>query len=201
MKVMPRIVSIVSLICFAINIYFTGVGLSSYGSGIHNSVLCFFIGLMNRNIILSFSLSAIFFFLQFFIISKCRKTSEFAARFALDSMSQKMFDIDNKLNQGLINKSEEETLKEELKQEVNFISSMDGICRFLSGIAKGNILLVIINLIGGMLIQTVKYRSSFLQAFQNNVSITVGNIVIFTIPTIILAIVVSIILRKKYQKK
>ena len=133
-------------------------------------------------------ITVIFLTLQVLIISKggCR-VSEVNARFILTSMNQKFFDIDNKLNQGIIDKKEEEILKENVRKEIDYYSSMDGASKFLSGISKVNVFFTLVNLAGGILIQVVKLKTSIGIAIENSMFITVGNTVLFTLPVMVVS--------------
>ena len=110
-----------------------------------------------------------------------------SARFTLDRMIQKFFDIDNKLNQGIIDKREEEKLKENVRKEADYYSNMDGASKFLSGVSKANVFFILVNLAGGMLIQVFKLKTSIGIAIENSMFITVGNVVLFTLPVIVVS--------------
>ena len=102
-------------------------------------------------------------------------------------MNQKFFDIDNKLNQGIIDKKEEEILKENMRKEVDYYSNMDGASKFLSGVSKANVFFILLNLAGGILIHIVKLKTSIGIAIENSMFITVGNALLFTLPVMVVS--------------
>lgn len=106
----------------------------------------------------------------------------------MDSMNQKFFDIDNKLNQGIIDKKEEEILKGNVRKEVDYYSNMDGASRFLSGVSKANVFFTLVNFAGVMLIQVFKLKTSIGIAIENSMFITVGNVVLFTLPVMVVSL-------------
>ena len=186
---MPKLVLVFSLFSMALNISLTRISLTGYESGICVPLVGAISGIIGeKNYIIGGIITVIFLTLQVLIISKggCR-VSEVNARFILTSMNQKFFDIDNKLNQGIIDKKEEEILKENVRKEIDYYSSMDGASKFLSGISKVNVFFTLVNLAGGILIQVVKLKTSIGIAIENSMFITVGNTVLFTLPVMVVS--------------
>ena len=186
---MPKLVLMFSLFSMALNISLTRISLTGYESGISvplAGIISSTIG--GKNYIIGGIITVIFLTLQVLIISKggCR-VSEVNARFILTSMNQKFFDIDNKLNQGIIDKKEEEILKENLRKEIDYYSSMDGASKFLSGISKANVFFTLVNLAGGILIHVVKLKTLIGIAIENSMFITVGNALLFTLPVMVVS--------------
>lgn len=188
--VMPKLVLVFSLFSMALNISLTRISLTGYESGISVPMAGIISGTIGgKNYIIGGIITVILLTVQVFIISKggCR-VSEVNARFTLDSMNQKFFDIDNKLNQGIIDKKEEEILKENVRKEVDYYSNMDGASKFLSGVSKANVFFILVNLAGGILIQVFKLKTSIGMALENTMFITVGNVVLFTLPVIVVSL-------------
>lgn len=186
---MPKLVLMFSLFSMALNISLTRISLTGYESGISvplAGIISSTIG--GKNYIIGGIISVILLTVQVFIISRgCCRVSEVNARFTLNSMNQKFFDIDNKLNQGIIDKKEEEILKENVRKEIDYYSSMEGASKFLSGISKANVFFTLVNLAGGILIQVVKLKTSIGIAIENSMFITVGNTVLFTLPVMVVS--------------
>ena len=187
---MPKLVLMFSLFSMALNISLTRISLTGYESGISvpmAGIISDTIG--GKNYIIGGIITVILLTIQVFIISKggCR-VSEVNARFVLESMNQKVFDIENKLNQGIIDKREEEKLKENLRKEVDYYSNMDGASKFLSGVSKANVFFILVNLAGGILIQVFKLKTSIGMALENTMFITVGYVVLFTLPVIVISL-------------
>lgn len=186
---MPKLVLMFSLFSMALNISLTRISLTGYERGISVPLAGIISGTIGgKNYIIGGIISVILLTLQVLIISKgCYRVSEVTARFMLDSMNQKFFDIDNKLNQGIIDKKEEEILKENLRKEIDYYSSMDGASKFLSGISKANVFFTLVNLAGGILIHVVKLKTSIGIAIENSMFITVGNALLFTLPVMVVS--------------
>lgn len=187
--VMPKLVLVFSLFSMALNISLTRISLTGYESGISvplAGIISSTIG--GKNYIIGGIISVILLTVQVFIISRgCCRVSEVNARFTLNSMNQKFFDIDNKLNQGIIDKKEEEILKENVRKEIDYYSSMEGASKFLSGISKANVFFTLVNLASGILIQVVKLKTSIGIAIENSMFITVGNTILFTLPVMVVS--------------
>ena len=187
---MPKLVLVFSLFSMALNISLTIISLTGYESGISVPMAGIISGTIGgKNYIIGGIITVVLLTVQVFIISKggCR-VSEVNARFTLDSMSQKFFDIDNKLNQGIIDKKEEEILKGNVRKEVDYYSNMDGASKFLSGVSKANVFFILVNLAGGILIQVFKLKTSIGMALENTMFITVGYVVLFTLPVIVVSL-------------
>lgn len=196
----PKIIMFFSLLSFVVNLIITRYGLVSYKTGINIPITSFLIEKLNGKIILSFTIMLLLLTFQVLLISKkCRRTSEIAARFALDTMNQKMYDIDTRVNQGVISKSEGENLKDIVKKEIDFYSSMDGSSRFLNGVSKANVALVLVNFLGGMLVQKFRFNFPIEQAIKNAAVITAGNTVLFAIPIIVLGVFAGLVVKKSWK--
>lgn len=187
---MPKLILVFSLFSMALNISLTRISLIGYESGISVPLRGIISGTIDgKNYIIGGIIIVILLTAQILIISKggCR-VSEVTARFILDSMNQKFFDIDNKLNQGIIDKKEAEILKENERKKIDYYSSMDGASKFLSGLSKANVFFTLVNLAGGILIQVFKLKTSIGMALENTMFITVGNVVLFTLPVIVVSL-------------
>ena len=187
---MPKLVLVFSLFSMALNISLTRISLTGYESGISVPLVGAISGIIGgKNYIIGGIISAILLIVQVLIISKgCCRVSEVNARFILTSMNQKFFDIDNKLNQGIIDKKEEEILKGNVRKEIDYYSNMDGASKFLSGVSKANVFFILVNLAGGILIQVFKLKISIGMALENTMFITVGYVVLFTLPVIVVSL-------------
>ena len=109
-----------------------------------------------NNIVVGFVIFIILIVVQVLVVTKgAGRVSEVAARFSLDSMNQKLFDIDNRLNSGAIDEAQAEVLKEAVRRDIDFYSNMDGSSKFVSGNVKAGIVITVVNLIGGILMGTV----------------------------------------------
>ena len=115
------------------------------------------------NIIVAVTLLALSYH---FVIKRGTKAAEITARFALDTMNQSLFDIDNKLNSGLISEEEAEQQKEKVRQDIDFFSNLDGSSRFLAGNMKALIFIYVISIVGGCLIGVLQNSYSIQDALN-----------------------------------
>ena len=141
----------------------------------------------NHYFIISFIITCISLFAQIFITIKGTvRTSETAAKFVLDTMNSKMLETDLNCTYGYITEEDKNKMQSKLKKEISFYSSMDAASKLLIFCAFTNILLFLINLIGGISVQTFIQGIPFLSAVRNVMSVTSVNMFIFTIPMTIL---------------
>ena len=203
-KGMPKLVSIFIVLFLALNTSLARFSLTGYESGIKSRVVEFIANLVaGNNYICGAFIIAVLLVLQFFIISKggCR-IAEVCARFALDSMNHKFFEIDNKVNLGIIDKNEATALKNNVMMEVDFYSQMDGISRLLNIVFKVSRFFILVNLAGGMFIQILLLEKTVAMALENSMFITVGNAVLFIVPFMIVTVAAGLAMTgdKKNEK-
>ncbi|MBO5116389.1 MAG: FHIPEP family type III secretion protein, partial [Treponema sp.] len=137
------------------------------------------------NIVIGFIIFIILVIVQVLVITKgAGRVSEVAARFSLDSMSQKFFDVDNRLNSGAIDDQEAMRLKDAIRREIDFYSNMDGASKFVSGNVKFGI---VVNLIGGFIMGMVYNNMSFSDALQVYSILTIGDGLISQLPSLIIS--------------
>src|SRR6056297_3570978 len=95
--------------------------------------------------------------IQFIVITKgATRISEVAARFTLDGMPGKQMAIDADLNAGLIDEHEAKRRREEIAQEADFYGAMDGSAKFVRGDAIAGIIIIIVNIVGGMIVGMIQ---------------------------------------------
>ena len=140
------------------------------------------------NIVIGFIIFIILVIVQVLVITKgAGRVSEVAARFSLDSMSQKFFDVDNRLNSGAIDDQEAMRLKDAIRREIDFYSNMDGASKFVSGNVKFGIVVTVVNLIGGFIIGMVYNNMNFSDALQVYSILTIGDGLISQLPSLIIS--------------
>ena len=143
------------------------------------------------NLVVGFVIFIILIVVQVLVVTKgAGRVSEVAARFSLDSMNQKLFDIDNRLNSGVIDEQQAELLKEEIRRDIDFYSNMDGSSKFVSGNVKAGIVITIVNLIGGIIAGTVLAGDRALtvtEAIQTYSRLTIGDGLTSQLPSLIIS--------------
>ncbi|PRP61039.1 flagellar biosynthesis protein FlhA, partial [Bacillus halotolerans] len=115
------------------------------------------------------------------------RISEVSARFTLDAMPGKQMAIDADLNAGLVSPDEAKARRAEVAQEADFYGAMDGASKFVRGDAIAGILILLINLIGGVAIGTMDHGMSFSEAFQRYSLMTIGDGLVAQIPSLLLS--------------
>lgn len=129
----------------------------------------------------------------FLAIKDVRRISEVSARFALDTMNQKMFNIDNKYSNHEITEEEAETMKKNLHCEMDFFASMDGAARFFAGNTKAMLLLMtLIDIAGGTAINYFMQGKKLFDAISPVILYTAANVLLYCVPLIIVSIACGI---------
>ncbi len=132
--------------------------------------------------------------INFVVITKgATRISEVSARFTLDAMPGKQMAIDADLNAGLIDQDEARTRRQEISDEAEFYGSMDGASKFVRGDAIAGILILFINILGGLLIGVGQHDLSFSEAARNYTLLTIGDGLVAQIPALLLSTAAGII--------
>lgn len=140
---------------------------------------------------------AILSIVNFLVISKgSERVSEVSARFKLDALPGKQFAIDADLNAGLIDQETATLRRKATGQETEFYAAMDGASKFVKNDAIAGLLILFINIIGGLLIGTIMHGLSLTEAFQVYVLLTIGDGLVAQIPSFLLATAAAIIVTR-----
>ncbi len=135
--------------------------------------------------------------MQFVVVtSGAQRVAEVAARFTLDSMPGKQMSIDADLNMGLINQDEARERRRQIEREANFYGAMDGASRFVKGDAIAGILIIIVNVVGGLSIGVGQHGMSWAEALSNYTLLTVGDGIVTQIPALVISIATGIIVTR-----
>ena len=197
----PRIVLFATLFGLGINISSTRLILvsparaSGYSSSQSAMVQAFAnIVTGGSNVVIGMVIFIIVIGIQVLVITKgAGRVSEVAARFTLDAMSTKQFDIDNQLSQGYITEDEAKVMKEELRRDIDFYQNMDGSSKFVSGNVKAGIFITVINLIGGFIVGMVNNNMSFTDALSVYSVLTIGDGLLSQLPSLMLSFATGIL--------
>ena len=135
--------------------------------------------------------------INFVVVTKgAGRVSEVSARFTLDAMPGKQMAIDADLNSGLIDQDEARTRREDVSREADFYGAMDGASKFVRGDAIAGILILLINIIGGLGIGIGQHGLDFATALQNYVLLTIGDGLVAQIPSLLLSTSAAIIVTR-----
>jgi len=135
--------------------------------------------------------------INFVVVTKgSGRISEVSARFTLDAMPGKQMAIDADLNAGLITQDEARTRRAEVRAEADFYGSMDGASKFVRGDAVAGILILFINMIGGLAIGTLGHGLSLSNAAHTYTLLTIGDGLVAQLPALLLSTAVAIIVTR-----
>jgi flagellar biosynthesis protein FlhA len=135
--------------------------------------------------------------IQFVVITRGQgRISEVAARFTLDAMPGKQMAIDADLNAGVITNDEAKARRRELTQEAEFYGAMDGAGKFVRGDAIAGVIIIVINLVGGVLIGVFSKGLDAGGAFQRYAMLTVGDGLVSQIPGLLISTAAGILVTK-----
>ena len=149
------------------------------------------------NYVVGFIVFSILMIINFIVITKgAGRVSEVIARFTLDALPGKQMAIDADLNAGVIDQAEAKQRRMEVTQESDFFGSMDGASKFVRGDAIAGLLILIINLVGGLGIGLLQYDLTLAEAGKNYVLLTIGDGLVAQLPAIILSLATAIIVTR-----
>ena len=124
------------------------------------------------------------------------RVSEVSARFTLDAMPGKQMAIDADLNAGVLSNEEAKKRREEITQEADFYGAMDGASKFVKGDAIAGILILAINIIGGLIIGMAQHSLGLQSAAESYILLSIGDGLVAQIPSLLLAIATAIIVTR-----
>jgi flagellar biosynthesis protein FlhA len=152
---------------------------------------------ISGNYLVGFIIFGILMIINFIVVTKgAGRVSEVIARFTLDAMPGKQMAIDADLNSGVIDQEEAKIRRAEIAQESDFFGSMDGASKFVRGDAIAGLLILIINIIGGLTIGITQYDMTFRDAGEIYVLLTIGDGLVAQIPSLILSLATAIIVTR-----
>ena len=190
----PSILLFLTLFRLALNVASTRqVLLQGYGGEVIAAFGEFVVG---GNIVVGMVVFLIIIVIQFIVITKgATRISEVAARFTLDAMPGKQMSIDADLNAGLINEEQARTRREQISKEAEFHGAMDGASKFVSGDAIAGVVIVLINIVGGIAMG-MRQGMPINEALQHYTILTVGDGLVSQIPSFIIATASAVIITK-----
>ena len=135
--------------------------------------------------------------INFIVITKgAGRIAEVSARFTLDAMPGKQMAIDADLNAGLIDENEARRRRAEIAQEADFYGSMDGASKFVRGDAIAGILILVINIVGGLIIGVMQHDLSVADSASNYTLLAIGDGLVAQIPALVISIAAGIIVSR-----
>ena len=149
------------------------------------------------NYVVGFIVFIILMIINFIVVTKgAGRVSEVIARFTLDALPGKQMAIDADLNAGVIDQESAKKRREEIAQESDFFGSMDGASKFVRGDAIAGLLILVINILGGLTIGIAQHDLSFAEAGRIYVLLTIGDGLVAQIPSLLLSLATAIIVTR-----
>ncbi|MEC5396594.1 flagellar biosynthesis protein FlhA [Uliginosibacterium sp. H1] len=135
--------------------------------------------------------------INFVVITKgAGRIAEVGARFTLDAMPGKQMAIDADLNAGLIDEKEAKRRRAEIAQESDFYGAMDGASKFVRGDAVAGILILVINIIGGLIVGVVQHNMPMGEALENYTLLTIGDGLVAQLPALIISVAAGLVVSR-----
>ena len=196
----PTVLLIATMLRLALNLASTRLILSRGHEGTDAAghvIEAFGNFVMSGNFVIGIIVFAILVIVNFVVITKgSGRIAEVAARFHLDAMPGKQMAIDADLSAGLIDEKEARRRRQKLEDEGGFFGAMDGASKFVRGDAIAGLLVVFINVIGGMIIGIAQQGLSFADAAHSYTILTVGDGLVTQVPALIVSTAAGLLVSK-----
>ncbi|AMG05053.1 flagellar biosynthesis protein FlhA [Vibrio mimicus] len=197
----PTVLLIATLLRLALNVASTRVVLlyGHEGPGAAGNVIeAFGNVVIGGNYAVGLVVFLILMIINFMVVTKgAGRISEVSARFTLDALPGKQMAIDADLNAGLIDQEQARVRRFEVTKEADFYGSMDGASKFVKGDAIAGILILFINIIGGLSIGMIQYGLGFREAIEIYTLLTIGDGLVAQIPSLLLSIGAAIMVTRQ----
>ncbi|OMH30047.1 flagellar biosynthesis protein FlhA [Motiliproteus sp. MSK22-1] len=198
--VFPTILLVATLLRLALNVASTRVVLlfgHEGGDAAGKVIEAFGEVVIGGNYVVGLVVFAILVIINFVVVTKgAGRISEVSARFTLDAMPGKQMAIDADMNAGLVGPDEAKARRQEVTQEADFYGSMDGASKFVRGDAVAGILILVINIFGGLGIGIAQHDLSFNEAVRNYSLLTIGDGLVAQIPSLLLSTAAAIMVTR-----
>jgi flagellar biosynthesis protein FlhA len=197
---LPAVLLVTTLLRLSLNVASTRVVLleGHQGTGAAGQVIeSFGEALIGGNFAVGLIVFSILVVINFIVVTKgAERIAEVGARFTLDAMPGKQMAIDADLNAGLIDEQEAKKRRAEVGQEADFFGSMDGASKYVRGDAMAGLLILFINIVGGLIIGTLSHGLPLAQAAENYVLLAVGDALVAQIPALLISVAAAIVVSR-----
>ena len=201
----PTVLLLATLLRLALNVASTRVVLLNGHTGPHAAgkvIESFGEFVIGGNFAVGVVVFIILTIINFVVVTKgAGRVSEVSARFTLDAMPGKQMAIDADLNAGLITQEEARQRRAEVRMEADFYGAMDGASKFVRGDAIAGILILFVNIIGGLVIGTTAHDLPISEAARTYTLLTIGDGLVTQIPALLLSTAVAIIVTRVSGKQ
>ena len=153
--------------------------------------------MVGGNYVIGLIVFLILIVVQFVVVTNgAQRVSEVAARFTLDSMPGQQMSIDADLNMGFITQEQAQLRRKTLEKEAAFYGAMDGASKFVKGDAIAGILIMAINIIGGLVIGVMQLGIPWSEAIRVYTLLTIGDGIVTQVPALVIAVATGIIVTR-----
>ncbi|RMW95204.1 flagellar biosynthesis protein FlhA [Pseudoxanthomonas spadix] len=199
-SIFPSVLLMVTLLRLALNVASTRVVLlhGHKGPGAAGHVIeSFGQFVIGGSFAVGIVVFAILTIVNFVVVTKgAGRISEVSARFILDALPGKQMAIDADLNAGLLTREEAKARRQEVREEADFYGSMDGASKFVRGDAIAGMLILAINIIGGLLIGVLQHDMGFGDAFRTYTLLAIGDGLVAQLPALLIATAVAMLVTR-----
>ena len=196
----PTILLLVTTFRLALNVASTRLILTEGHNGVGAAghvIEAFGHFVMRGNVVVGLIIFSVLMVINFIVITKgAGRIAEVAARFTLDAMPGKQMAIDADLSAGLLTEAQARERRRMLEEESNFFASMDGASKFVKGDAIAAIIIILVNIVGGLLIGLLDKGMTFKQAFATYTLLSVGDGLVAQMPGILVSTAAGLIVTK-----
>jgi flagellar biosynthesis protein FlhA len=191
----PSLLLIATLFRLSLNVAATRLILSDADAGRVISAIGSYV--VGGNYVIGLIVFLILIVVQYVVVTNgAQRVSEVAARFTLDSMPGQQMSIDADLNMGFIDQAEAQRRRKNIEKEAAFYGAMDGASKFVKGDAIAGIVILLINIIGGLLIGVMQHHIPWGQALQTYTLLTIGDGIVTQVPALVIAVGTGIIVTR-----
>lgn len=196
----PSLILLTTLFRLSLNVATTRLILSHGHEGVASAgqvISAFGNFVVGNNYVIGFIVFVILIIINFIVITKgSGRVAEVAARFTLDAMPGKQMAIDADMNAGLITEDAARKRRKEIEKEADFYGAMDGASKFVRGDAIAGIIIMIVNVVGGLLIGVLQKGLDFATAAEYYTMLTIGDGLVSQIPALIISTAAGIIVTR-----
>lgn len=195
MAIFPGLLLLTTLLRLSLNVASTRLILSNAQAGALIEAFGNFV--VAGNYVVGGIIFLVLIVINFVVITKgSSRIAEVAARFTLDAMPGKQMAIDADLNAGLIDEQEAKTRREEITQEADFYGAMDGASKFVRGDAIAGLMILAINIVGGLVIGMAQHGLTLAESAQTFILLSIGDGLVSQIPSLLISTAAGIIVSR-----
>jgi len=199
-SIFPSVLLMVTLLRLALNVASTRVVLMhghEGGAAAGHVIESFAQFVIGGSYAVGIVVFAILTIVNFIVVTKgAGRISEVSARFILDALPGKQMAIDADLNAGLLTREDAKLRRQEVREEADFYGSMDGASKFVRGDAIAGILILVINLVGGILIGLLSHGMSFAAAAETYTTLAIGDGLVAQLPALLIAVATAMLVTR-----